>query len=328
MAWEDPPVRAYRGFVLMATALGLADDASAQFRVLPPAPAVAPRDVFFHPRRGRVVVSGFFGDGFFGPPVVFAPPPGFVYGVIEPRFSVHVYVPPRFLAPAVDLSGVDLDAEPPPWVREGELPRRGVPAVVQPRQQPEQVAKIEPPKKEVAPPVVPPVVPPVLAPEKPKLPGQAAEANLVLGSRQLTALGVAAFQDKDYGVAAQRFQQALDADAAAARPHFLLGQAYVALGKFREAVQIIGVGLAKDPTWPRSDFRPRVDLYMNQDDWNRHVALLEQVQAGQPQNAGYLFLLAYVRWFDDDRAAATRLFREVRPLVGDPGLVDLFLKKS
>jgi tetratricopeptide (TPR) repeat protein len=148
----------------------------------------------------------------------------------------------------------------------------------------------------------------------------------VLTSWQLTALGVTAFNDKEYGLAAQRFQQALDADAAAARPHFLLGQAYIALGKFREAVQIIGVGLGKDPTWPRSDFRPGVDLYLNPADWERHVVLLEQVQAAQPHQAGYLFLLAYARWFDDDRAAAIRLFREVRPLVADPRLVDLFLK--
>jgi hypothetical protein len=319
-------VTASRWLTGIVALCGLAGEATAQFRVLPPAPPVARRDTFVHPRRGRVVVSGFFGDGFFGPPVVYAPP-GFTYSVIEPRFSVQVYapppfVPPRFLGPPLDLSGVDLDVEAPRWARDAELPRRGVPAVVEPPRQPDRVAKIEPPKKEN----IPPAPPPVVAPAKPKLLQPAPEAKLVLGSLQLSALGVAAFKDEDYGLAAQRFQQALDADAAAARPHFLLGQAYLALGKFREAVQIIGVGLAKDPTWPRSDFRPRVELYMNEADWNRHLALLEQVQAGQPQNAGYLFLLAYVRWFDDDRATATRLFREVRPLVGDPGLVDLFLK--
>jgi hypothetical protein len=68
-------------------------------------------------------------------------------------------------------------------------------------------------------------------------------------------------------------------------------------------------------------------LYLNQpDDWTRHLDQLEMTQQKQPQNAGYLFLLAYARWFDDDRVAALRLFREVRPLVADPALVDLFLK--
>jgi Tfp pilus assembly protein PilF len=266
-------------------------------------------------------------NAYFAPPgrVVLVPPPVVLvpYGIFEPRFEVPVltpvYVVPasRLAVPALDLSGVDLDVVPPPWAKDQELPRRGMPAVLQPKL--EEVAKrIEPPKKEVPPPELP----------KPPEPFQA-KLNPAEEGKRLATLGMLAFQEAEYGLAAQRFQQALDADPATARPHFLLGQAYLALGRFREAVQTIGVGLAKDPTWPKSDFRPRLNLYLNQPgDWTRHIDQLDRAQQKQPQNAGYLFLLAYVRWFDDDRVVALQLFREVRPLVADPALVDLFLKAA
>jgi hypothetical protein len=312
-------VSAGRWLVLALTWWSAVEPAPAQYRNLPPAPPVT-RDVRAPAPRGRVVIS--VNHAYFGPPgrVVLIPPPVLVpYEVYEPRFEVPVLTPvfvappPRVLAPAVDLSGVDLDVVPPPWVKDQELPRRGVPAV-QPK--PAEVAKrIDPPKPEPAAGKPKPPEPP-----EPKL--TAAEE-----AKRLAGMGELAFQNKEYGLAAHRFQQALEVDRDAARPHFLLGQAYLALGRFREAVQTIGLGLAKDPTWPSSHFRPRLSLYVDSPaDWARHLGQLEATQQKQPHNAGYLFLLAYVRWFDDDRVTAIALFREVRPLVADPALVDLFLK--
>src|SRR5262245_41273607 len=196
--------------------------AMAQYRPLPPAPPVP--EVRPVPRRGRVIVT--VSNAYLPPPgrVILVPPPGELlpYGAFEPRFEVAVpppvyMAPPPLLAvPALDLSGVDLDVEPPPWAKDQELPRRGVPAVVQPR--PAEVAKrIEPPKQQVPPP-----------PPKPPEPVQPQPNPADEGAR-LAALGMAAFQEAAYGLAAHRFQQALNADPTTARPHFLLGQAYLAL---------------------------------------------------------------------------------------------------
>ena len=268
---------------------------------------------------GRVIVT--VNNAYFGPPgrVVFccrrrcwsltaSLSRWFEVPVLTPVYVAPLAAAP-VLVPALDLSGVDLDVAP-PWAKDQELPRRGVP-VVQPR--PEEIAKrIDPPRPEA----------PAEMPKPPEPKATPAEE-----ARRLASLGALAFQDKEYGLAAHRFQQALDVEPTTARPHFLLGQAYLALGRFREAVQTIGLGLAKDPTWPSSHFRPRLSLYVDSpEDWARHVEQLEATQHKQPHNAAYLFLLAYVRWFDDDRVIAAALFRELRPQVADPALVDLFLK--
>jgi tetratricopeptide (TPR) repeat protein len=286
---------------------------------LPPSPPVPPRGSTWTAPRQRIIVAGYVRP--YPNLHVFHP-----FGVFEPRHSIQIFAPltvvppvPRFLEPEVDLSGVDLDVERPPWAKDRapDRPRLGVPPVVKPAP-PEIAKRIEPPKKEPPPP----------EPPKPPLPLEP-KANPVEEAQRLVTLGTAAFQAGDYGLAAQRFQQALDADAAAPRPHFLLGQALVALGKFSAAVQTIGLGLAKDPAWPKNAFRPRLDLYRNQpEEWVRHLMLLEEAHERQPQNAGFLFMVAYLRWFDDDRATALRLFRQVRPLVADPALVDLFLKEG
>jgi hypothetical protein len=92
---------------------------------------------------------------------------------------------------------------------------------------------------------------------------------------------------------------------------------------------MIGLGLGLDPAWPRFPFRPRFDLYVDHpEDWQQHLALLENAQARQPHDVGYRFLLAHQRWFDDQRDDAVKLFRQTRPLVADPALVDLFLKQG
>jgi hypothetical protein len=304
-----------------------AAEALAQLRTLPPSPA-APRQ-HHGGRRTRVVVSGFIGNGFLGPPIGFVGTPYFPgpfvatpYGVFEARRSIQVIVPatyvqpwPYYYAPEVDLAGADLDAGPPPWVNDRALRIVGP---FDPPEPGERAKQIEPPK---------PLPPPPAPREAPEL--FPPKADPFEESQRLQTLGIEAFYQGEYGVAARRFIQALDADPASARAHFLLSQAFVALGKFRDAVQTIGIGLSKDPAWPTREFRPRFELYRNQPaDWAKHRTMLEEASERQPNNAGYHFLLAYLRWFDDDRAIALKLFREVRPLVADPALVDLFVKAA
>ncbi len=290
------------------------------------APSVAPAQRLLPPPtgpvivapspRGRIVISGSFGG--VGP--VFAPADGvfFSSSPFEPRFgTIQVMAPqvmPRLRTPPVDLSGVDLDKGPPPWAIPPDRPRHDAPP---PKPRPEEVAKrLEPPK-----PPPEPAKPAEQLPE-PKI-------DPIDQAKRLTESGADAFRGQEYGLAARRFQQAVELDPANSRAYFLLGQAYMALGKYAEAVQAIGLGLGLDASWPKSTFRPRFELYAdNPAEWQRHLDLLEDAQKRQPNQAGYVFLLAYERWFDDNRAEAIELFRRVRPLVADPELVDLFLKAT
>jgi tetratricopeptide (TPR) repeat protein len=211
----------------------------------------------------------------------------------------------------VDLSGVDLDVAPPPWAKDQDRPKHDVPPPAKPRA-PDVAKRIEPAKQ----------------PDKPKIPeSEEPKLNPVVEAKRLSAIGMTAFRDQEYGLAAQKFNQAVESDPTASRAYFLLGQAYFAQGKYRDAIHQIAQGLGLDPTWPKNAFRPRFDIYADHpEDRQRHLQQLEDAVARQPNQAGYLFLLAYQYWFDDRRADAEKLFRQVRPLVGDPALIDLFLK--
>ncbi len=293
--------------------LATAGVTQAQPRALP----VAPFGSGYGGSRGRLIIVGTIGNGYFaGPTLIPASGWDYPYGMVEPRVIIQVIAPvttPRLLIPAPDLSGIDLDVTPPPWAHEFDRPRLVAPPP-------------KPRREEVVKPVEPLKEPPAkLKPADPVEP----KADPIEEGRRLTMLGLAAFRGREYGLAARRFAQALDIDPTASRTYFFLGQADFALGKYRDAVQMIGLGLGLDSAWPRFPFRPRFDLYLDHpEDWQRHLALLENAQARQPNDVGYVFLLAHQRWFDDQRDDALKLFRQARPLVADPALVDLFLKKA
>jgi hypothetical protein len=270
---------------------------------------------FFVPR-GRVIGTTSLGGGYLaGSTVVPAVPFGAPYGLAETQIGVQVIGRGRSRSPAseVDLSGVDLDLGPPPWAKNVEPHKR---ELIPAKPAPEEPVKRAEPLKD-------------LPPKLPDPDFAKAKANPIEESLRLTTLGVAAFRGREYGLAARKFNQAIEADPTASRAYFFLSQAYFALGKYSDAVQMAGVGLGLDPAWPRSLFRPRFDLYgEHPDDWQQHLQRLEDARARQPNNAGYAFLLAQQRWFEDRREDAVRLFRQVRPLVADPALVDLFLKAA
>lgn len=300
--------------LLAITALLAITGAShAQQRFLPGAP---PTFSGRFTSRNHIVVTGSIGRGFLVGPVVRPYGFGVPYGIVERGVSVHVVAPvvtPRLLPVPLDLSGIDLDVEAPPWAGEFDRPRHDFP----PPKRPEEVVKrVELPKKEPAP---KPIEPDLFEPK----------ADPIAEGQRLTTLGVVAFRGQEYGLAARKFKQALEVDPTGSRAYFFLSQADFALGNYRDAVQMIGLGLGLDRDWPQRPFRPRFDLYADQpEDWQRHLQLLEDARMRQPNNSGYLFLLAHQRWFDDQRDEALKLFRQVRPLVGDPALVDLFLKAA
>jgi hypothetical protein len=289
-----------------------------------------------------------------GPPRVIAflpilPARVVVIPVVQKRIIIQqVTVPPvRVLIPASDLSGIDLDVEAPDrlFPPGAAPPRKPVAVPAEPKK--EMMKKPEPDKAPVPavkpppPPVKPPPEPVKPPPELPKKPpaNSAAKkpaedlwqprAGAADESRRLVELGVQAFRSGKYGLALFRFQQACDVDPNHARAFFLLGQAHLALGQHREAIEAIQDGLRLQPDWPTRDFRPRVELYAdNLDDWLDHRRRLDDVISRNPQDAIALFLRGYVLWFDGQRPQAANWFMRARAVTADPRWIDLFLKHA
>jgi hypothetical protein len=300
-------MRFARGLTGLVVMLTWATDLSAQV-VLYPVPyggsyIVGPGLGVFSPRRG-VVISRFLPAS---------------------RVTVYYHAPrPVVLAPLSDeLAGVDLDeVKPPrPTVARAEL----VPEPLEPALPGREVSV---PRRPIRPDDAEPARKP--RPEPPAAPKAVPPKEEPLDeSGRLVQLGLAAFAQKEHGLAAQRFQQAAAADPQAAKPHFLLAQALFALGKYREAADAIHSGMRLKPGWPHAPFRPRRDLYQgNEDDLDTHVRRLENVAAEHPDNARFLFLLGYELWFDGRRAEAVPLFQRARVRAGDSTYLDEFLKAA
>lgn len=297
---------------------------------------------------------GSFGPPVFVPPMIngYALPSTFsipTYGAIDSHTTVNIIVPtivqgsrnPLELGGGVnrgvDLSGVDLDVVGPEALQPGFRPGLAKAPVKKPAAKVE-VAKQAPadkakPKPEPVPPKVevaklqPKPAKPVFPPPKLDEPDKAPKKELMEENQRLLELGINAFQAKEYGLAAHRFRQAVEAEPAQGRGYFLLAQANLALGKYKDAVAAIENGMKRQHDWPLSDFHPRQDLYKGMDeDWAAHKKLLEEVQAKQPKQGAFLFLQAYQLWFEGERERAAELFRQARPQVGDPSFIDRFLK--
>ena len=302
---------------LLSLLLGIAftTDASAQFLPVFGLPVVGQNGISFHMGGRGLRIDGFFPTGNPYTAIVPVTPTPFGYrqvgpaylpygyGAIDQRITVQIINPPGLspragLRPVPDLSGIDLDLQPASAIW-GEKPA---------------LAKAPPAKKvEVA----------AKAPPLPALP----KAEVIPEGKRLNDLGVTAFRNADYGLATLRFRQAVDADQPMPRALFLQAQAYIAVGKYRDAVETIQQGLKLDPNWPASGFRPKVELYEKRDDeWKEHRERLEQTQAKQPKNADNLLLLGYLAWFDGQRGAAVDYFTQSRALAAEPRWADAFLK--
>lgn len=283
-------------------------------------PQPTSRGVGFLYQRRNLTIGGFVGGM---PAPLYAPvyPQFYPSTVIEHR----VYVAPAPLILPVrrfgyDLSGIDLDVEPPEKL-DPRWPN------VPPRKPPE-VAKRLPPKE---------MLPEKPKAQEPKPPPPAKEkqdeqglneprAEPVAEARRLVDLGLIAFQRQEYSLAAFRFQQATDVDPAGSRAFFLLGQAGFALGKFKDAAKSIESGMRRQPNWPLSAFRPRVDLYTGiEADWFAHKKQLEIVVSLYADQSAYLFLLGHQLWFEGFHEEAAVIFRRARASAADPMFVDRFL---
>jgi tetratricopeptide (TPR) repeat protein len=229
--------------------------------------------------------------------------------VVQQRVSVQVLPPPVVIvrpAAGPDLSGVDLDVEPASkiWGDKPSLAKKSEPI--------REAARLEPPPERKAPPM-----PPAPKPE----PAPAPKA------RSLTELGTEAFRSGDYNIAIRHFRQLAERSPLLARPLFLEAQALIATGKYRAAVDIIERGLKRHPEWPSSGYRPKADLFDNDEArWDEQRKQIEEAYRRDPKNGDYRFLLGYLAWFDGQRDAAIEHFQEARALALDASWSDLFLK--
>ena len=139
-------------------------------------------------------------------------------------------------------------------------------------------------------------------------------------------IGKEAFTFGEYGRAAFRFRKAAESAPNQALPHFLLAQALLALGKYRDAVGAIHSGLALDPTWPALGLRLRALYGPDNDEFAWHFQQLSAARAVQPDDPVLLFLQAYVLWFDGRQDDARPLLERAAPLVPDRKDIDRFLQ--
>ncbi len=323
----------------------LTADASAQFFPVIPLPAINQAGIAFRLGGRHLQVRGFvpLGDPYpvimpvtptpFGfrqvapaylPPYYYYgyPPiaPGFPfpgYGVIEQRFTVQIINPPGLGARAglremPDLSGIDLDLEGPDKIWG---PKKGAVnvAAAKNREAPRAAAPPEKKQQLAAAPAPPPPAPPKPAP--------------IPEGQRLVEQGVAAFKTGEYGIALLRFRQAADANPPGPRAPFLQAQASIAVGKYKDAAQLIQKGLDRQPNWPVTAFRPKAELYDNKDDaWKEHRTALENAQKLDPNNADLLFLLGYLAWYSGEDESAVGFFRRSGALAADRRWSEAFLR--
>src|SRR5262249_40876758 len=147
------------------------------------------------------------------------------------------------------------------------------------------------------PPVRPDDVPNVKKPEPPQpeppkpQPLPPPKDNPKDEATRLLDLGLTAFSQQHYGLAAFRFRHGIEANAALVRAHFLAAQGALALGKYKDAVAAIEEGMRRRPDWPNADFNPRKELYKGAEpDFMEHLDRLHETVKKSPENPTYLFL--------------------------------------
>ncbi len=315
----------HRAWALALTvALTSAGDVCAQPILYPFDGGYYGRGIGFSYQGRRFSISGFLG-GFSGPRygAVYPISPYDLYlprPLIERRVIIDLMPPPpppRFiLKPSLEdeLAGIDLDLVPPK--------QKPVSPDLPPTLPGKDVSKPVPPVRPGDMPKPPPPKPP--APKGPDL--SQPRDDPVEESARLVALGLRAFADQEYGLAAFRFRQATTVDPKGSRAHFLLAQAQFAVGKYHDSVAAIHAGMLRHKNWPRAPFQPRLDVYKGlEPEFVAHLKRLEKTHLQAPDNPTYLFLYAHQLWFDGRQLDAVPLFRRARQFVADKSFIEQFL---
>ncbi len=291
----------------------------------------------YGPRLGHGRLAfGFGGYGYYGwpsywgsfrqttiiysPPIAYYPVPVPVPVPAAPVDQLAMDILPPEAWPLAQLRRQPLDQFPPPAQRPPQRP----PPEPKPAAPPPQANPPRPPPQPVPPPQPQPPPPPKPLPPPPQPPPPAREP-LDENARQMDQ-GKQAFAARTYGKAAELFRLAIRAAPNLPQAHFLLAQAYFALGKYPEAVDAIQAGMALQPDWPAARFRPRELYGLNAADYLEQLRRLEQIIQANPADPLLLFLYAYQLWFDGRQDEARVWFQKALP--GSPyrDLIQRFLR--
>ncbi len=197
-------------------------------------------------------------------------------------------------------------------------PRKRVPAL---RPKPPAERRDEPRPFDLQPPAGPKaMVPRDFGQQQRRLPDPDAEAD-----RQLD-LGIVAFRDGQYGLAAQRWQRASELDPNDPLPRRLVVQAWFASGNYDQAVRILAMLLRKSPRQRLQDLQPR-ELYPRPGRFEQHLTELQSIVEEQPDNPTYWFLLGYEYYLDGQIDRARGAMEAARARAVDPTLADDFLRR-
>jgi hypothetical protein len=335
-------VKTYARALLASVALLLGGSlAHGQLPLWPPAPppgglVLGGIHLSRHKHRPHLYLSGGYGGGYYDPflpnpyyrstsitIITVAPPPPPLVILTPPPFPDFGDLPP----PRAEVRGRVAPEAPPP-----DNPAPAVPNPFRQPMPPDQPRNPPPDRPRAPAPQL--AAPPAPKPEAPKPerrpaelpPPPQPEPNPRAEHDKQIALGKAAFANGEYGRAAHRFRLAIAAVPDEPMGQLLLAQALVALAKYQEAFDAIGVGVRQQPNWPTSRFRP-LELYGdNVADYSDHLARLEQVLQQQPDDPVLLFLYAYQLWFDGRQDEAIPLFQRAAPMLADKNAVERFLQ--
>jgi hypothetical protein len=263
-----------------------------------------PRGVIGYPSYGRSVsVSNITIISPPPPPaqpiIIMPPPPVIIEAQRDPEINIRDPIVIRPRRPAPEEMPVELPGAP----AGGFRPIR-----------PEDRARAQQPANPDVP-VKPPIVKPVQPPAKNEY-------------ERLLARGRDAFNEQQYGRSLRLYQQATEARPDQPLGYFLLAEAQLALGKYREAVAAIHSGLKLQRDWPASKFQPRKLYEANAADYAQHMDQLAGALRQNRQDPALLFLYAYELWFDGQEDEARLLFRRAAKLVADPRFIELFLQQG
>jgi hypothetical protein len=236
-----------------------------------------------------------YGGGYLGGPIV------------NIGFGSPFYGPPVYAQPIVVSNPSDIIEIVPNFAVEPNVP----PIVGQPAGRFRPVGPVDRDRARMAQPIAARPAPP---PENPQV-----------AYDRLMRDGIKAFGMGEYGRAMELFKKATatlpdDADA-----YFALAQAWIALGKYADASIAIHTGLRIDPKWA-ADGPPMILLYGNRRfDFEQHRRALVDASEAFPADITLQFGRAYFEWFDAERDAARLRFEDLRPIVADAAIIDLFL---
>lgn len=256
----------------------------------------------------------YFGPGFFGPPaqvtVFYSPPPRSSPIIIAIPVVREREREPREDPPEVRRRVV----EPPP--PEPPLPGRDA-GVFRPLEADNRA------RAEKAPKIVAPVPRPAEAQNPP-----APRGKPVMPARVETLFekGENAFLDGEYGRAAEFFDRAALETPWDVLPLYHLGQAYFALGKYAEAVDILTKVMVLRPTYAVLKLPLRKLYGPNEEEYLEQLRDLEEAVRRYPDDPNLLFLLGHQYWFDGRPEEAKALFQRARPRFRDVEKIDRFMK--